>query len=259
MKLGEKIMILRKARGFSQEQLGLSLATKDNGVSRQTVSDWENGRTEPKLDNIRALADLLDVSYDALLDEKLDLHNPECLSAVLSGGAIKTEEALSDSSYFLYRRSYGLAFIALLLLVVGIGLGVMLPSFRQAEEFFAQSAAKNGDATVMGQTLLNRAITYRSLGIGGAAILAIGAPVSLGLWIGAICKDKPCGLINKKEIILYPKQAKNKATLRLPLDKIDRLEMGKPFGIVIHGEKAIRLKNIKDRKQIIATFQSYKG
>lgn len=259
MKLGEKITILRKARGFSQEQLGLSLATKDNGVSRQTVSDWENGRTEPKLDNIRALADLLDVSYDALLDEELDLRNPECLSAVLSGGAIKTEEALSDSSLFLYKRGYGLAFIALLLLVVGIGLGVMLPSFHQAKEFFAQSAARNGDATVMGQTLHNRAIIHQSLGIAGAAILAIGAPVSIGLWIASIRKDKPCGLINRKEIILYPRQAKNKATLRLPLEKIERLERAKPFGIVIHGEEEIRLKNIKDRKQIIEAFNAYKG
>lgn len=259
MKLGEKITILRKARGFSQEQLGLSLATKDNGVSRQTVSDWENGRTEPKLDNIRALADLLDVSYDALLDEELDLHNPECLSAILSGGAIKTKEVLSNSSFFIYKRSYGLVFIALLLLVVGLGLGIMLPAFQQARDFFAQAAERNGDASVMGQTLNNRAITYQSLGIGGAAIMAIGVPISIALWVKSILKNKPCGLINEKELIIYPKQAKNKGTLRLPLDKIDSLEKGKLFGIVIHGEQRIRLSNVKDRKGIIEAFKAYKG
>lgn len=84
MTIGEKISILRKARGFSQEQLGLSLATSEAGVSRQSVSDWENGRTEPKLENIKALAKLLDVSFDALLDDELDLNDPETLSKVIS-------------------------------------------------------------------------------------------------------------------------------------------------------------------------------
>ena len=45
MKLADKIRIIRKARGFSQEGLGykLSRVNKD-GISRQTVSDWENGK-----------------------------------------------------------------------------------------------------------------------------------------------------------------------------------------------------------------------
>ena len=44
MKLSEKIRILRKARGLSQEELGFELNNaSDFGVSRQSISDWENG------------------------------------------------------------------------------------------------------------------------------------------------------------------------------------------------------------------------
>ena len=84
MKLADKIRIIRKARGFSQEGLGykLSRVNKD-GISRQTVSDWENGKCEPKLENIRDLAAVLEVSFDALLDESIDLEDKRTLNAVL--------------------------------------------------------------------------------------------------------------------------------------------------------------------------------
>ena len=42
MTLGEKIYKLRTKRSMTQEQLAQALF-----VSRQTVSNWENGRTEP--------------------------------------------------------------------------------------------------------------------------------------------------------------------------------------------------------------------
>lgn len=257
MTLGEKITILRKARGFSQEQLGLSLASKDNGVSRQTVSDWENGRTEPKLDNIRALADLLNVSFDALLDEKLDLNNPECLSAVLGGGPVQTKEVLAGSSTFLYKRSYGLVFIALLALFVGVGLALMIPAFKEAENYFAQSAAKNGDATVMGQTLRNRAITYQSIGILGASILALGVPVSIVLWVRALLKKRPCGYLNNKELVLYPHLGKG--VKRFALDEVNDIKKGRFLGLDVIASEKVHLSNVARRSEIIKTFTSYKG
>ena len=78
MELSDKIRILRKARGFSQEGLGENLSRVSSfGISRQSISDWENGKTEPKLDNIRDLAKVLNVSFDALLDESVDLNDAE--------------------------------------------------------------------------------------------------------------------------------------------------------------------------------------
>ena len=93
MKLFDKIRILRKARGLSQEQLGYSLSrVNKDGISRQTISDWENGKFEPKLDNIRDLAEVFNVSFDALLDEDVDLDNEQVLQAVLNQQSYKVKE-----------------------------------------------------------------------------------------------------------------------------------------------------------------------
>ena len=102
MKLSDKIRIIRKARGFSQEGLGQNLSKVNKyGISRQTVSDWENGNCEPKLDNIRDLAQVLNVSFDALLDESIDLDDADVLNAVLKNLSTETKERVN--SKFRYR------------------------------------------------------------------------------------------------------------------------------------------------------------
>ena len=93
MKLFDKIRILRKARGFSQEQLGYSLSrVNKDGISRQTISDWENGNFEPKLENIRDLAQVLNVSFDVLLDDSIDLDDETVLKSVLDNKEDNQEE-----------------------------------------------------------------------------------------------------------------------------------------------------------------------
>ena len=59
MTLGEKIQILRKQNGLSQEALAEKLA-----VTRQTVSKWELNRSMPDLDFIARLSELFHVSAD---------------------------------------------------------------------------------------------------------------------------------------------------------------------------------------------------
>ncbi len=102
MQLSEKIRIIRKARGYSQESLGLKLSkVNENGISRQTVSDWENGNCEPKLNNIRDLAKVLDVSFDALLDDDIDLNDKAKLNFVLHHLSADQKEKVNNS--FRYR------------------------------------------------------------------------------------------------------------------------------------------------------------
>lgn len=95
MKLSEKIRILRKARGLSQEEFGYSLSEATEGVTRQTVSDWENGKFEPKLDNIRDIARVLNVSFDVLLDETIDLNDAETLKSVLHNVPLDTKKSIN--------------------------------------------------------------------------------------------------------------------------------------------------------------------
>lgn len=62
--LSEKIIKLRKSRGWSQEELAERL-----NVSRQSVSKWESGISNPDLDKIVAMSALFGVSTDYLLKD----------------------------------------------------------------------------------------------------------------------------------------------------------------------------------------------
>ncbi len=61
--LGEKIWRLREKRGLSQEEFAELL-----GVSRQTVSNWENDRATLDAYKLKQLCEVLHVSADALLE-----------------------------------------------------------------------------------------------------------------------------------------------------------------------------------------------
>ena len=63
--LGEKIMMLRKQQGWSQEELANRL-----DVTRQSVSKWESGMSVPELEKIIRLSEVFDVTTDFLLREE---------------------------------------------------------------------------------------------------------------------------------------------------------------------------------------------
>lgn len=67
LKIGEKISIYRKAKGYTQEQLGELV-----GISGQAVSKWEHGGV-PDTYLLPAIAKALDVSIDALFDTKKEI------------------------------------------------------------------------------------------------------------------------------------------------------------------------------------------
>lgn len=65
MKFNERLLDLRKKKGWSQEELGYKL-----DVSRQTVSKWEAGQTTPELEKLRNLAKIFEISVDELISEE---------------------------------------------------------------------------------------------------------------------------------------------------------------------------------------------
>ena len=67
MILAEKIALLRRQNGWSQEELADQL-----NVSRQAVSKWEGGTAIPDLDKILKLSALFEVSTDYLLKDELE-------------------------------------------------------------------------------------------------------------------------------------------------------------------------------------------
>lgn len=64
MTFGTKLKQARQQAGFSQEQLAEKLS-----VSRSAIAKWETDKGMPDIDNLKAIAGLLDVSIDYLLDE----------------------------------------------------------------------------------------------------------------------------------------------------------------------------------------------
>ena len=62
--LGQAIKNHREAKGFTQEFVAEKL-----GVSRQAVSKWEKGTTEPSTSNLFALAKLFDMSIEEFMKE----------------------------------------------------------------------------------------------------------------------------------------------------------------------------------------------
>lgn len=69
MTFGEKLKQARKGAGYSQEELANKM-----GVSRSAITKWETDKGMPDINNIKAIAQLLNVSIDYLLDDgsKLD-------------------------------------------------------------------------------------------------------------------------------------------------------------------------------------------
>ena len=82
MTLASKITMLRKQKGWSQEELAEKME-----VSRQSVSKWESGASVPDLSRILQLSELFQVTTDFLLKEGMEA------DALPSGSESLTHEA----------------------------------------------------------------------------------------------------------------------------------------------------------------------
>ena len=73
MNFSEKVRMLRKEHGFSQEELAEKL-----NVSRQAVSKWENGQGYPEMEMVLRISELFGVSLDYLFkdDEREEKGSP---------------------------------------------------------------------------------------------------------------------------------------------------------------------------------------
>lgn len=68
MTIGEKITKLRASRNMSQENLAQRL-----NVSRQAVSRWESGESNPHIDTILQLCDIFNLTSDQLLRDDISI------------------------------------------------------------------------------------------------------------------------------------------------------------------------------------------
>ena len=88
MTFAEKLMELRKQKGWSQEELGEKL-----GVTRQTVSKWELALTTPEMEKLAAISDLFGITTDELIKGKAPEQSNTAFEKKhrFSGGEFKSE------------------------------------------------------------------------------------------------------------------------------------------------------------------------
>lgn len=98
LKIGKRIIELRKTRGMTQEQLAAAL-----GVSAPAVSKWETDSSYPDITLLCPLARTLGTDVDSLLafeedlsQEKLGQYMVEIINMAREGRAQEAEERLKD-------------------------------------------------------------------------------------------------------------------------------------------------------------------
>lgn len=164
MEFNEKLQVLRKQRGLTQEELAEALY-----VSRTAVSKWESGRGMPSIDSLKAIAKFFSVTIDELLSGE------EVLT-------IAEEDSRQKEAHF---RSlfFALADICAAMLL-------FLPFFGQEAEGVVRAVGLFGltQAPVYLRVLYFAAVI--GMTVSGAALLAVGnrAPwmCRTSLWINAL-------------------------------------------------------------------------
>lgn len=108
MKFNEKLLDLRKQKGWSQEELGDKL-----NVSRQTISKWEIGATTPELENLIMLSEIFDISIDELVDNSR-------VKADIKEDNIETKPKAANSDTSKAKKTKLWFIIIIIFLLVGI-------------------------------------------------------------------------------------------------------------------------------------------
>lgn len=98
MTFSEKLSILRKRKGMSQEQLAEML-----DVSRQSVSKWEAQQALPETAKIIMIASIFNVSIDTLLKDDLSIEFDDAVSVVSD----TTDEDVAEESAVMYCTQCG--------------------------------------------------------------------------------------------------------------------------------------------------------
>lgn len=169
MTLSNNLTILRKRKGYSQEELAYQL-----GVSRQSVSKWELGQSEPELDRIIKIADFFEVTVDELVrDEEVTYIGEKSINHQTLKAAIR------EAYHYEYKSQWHIGGVPLVHINVGRG------------RYVAKGVIAFGNVAIGVFSLGGLAIGLLSIGglaIGGLSLagLALGILAIGGASIGYI-------------------------------------------------------------------------
>lgn len=128
---GENLKILRKRRGFSQEELAARLH-----VVRQTISKWEKNLSVPDSDTLIRLAEILEVSVSELLGAKIENEN-------VTSDAAEQLSRINEQLAIKNRRSRRIWKAVAIILMIIVLLNIFITVIFFAVFFKAQNLNEN--------------------------------------------------------------------------------------------------------------------
>lgn len=145
MSFSEKLLRLRKEKGYSQEALAEKLCT-----TRQAVSKWENGQGFPETEKLLMIGNLFEVSIDYLLKETEEKGGREELgyyvSQEMAEGYLSYQQKLSNRiaagvcllilaclPYLMFRQE-PVVYSFLIILLAAAGIVVLVSAILRDEE-----------------------------------------------------------------------------------------------------------------------------
>ena len=123
MTLGEKIAILRKQKGLSQEDLAAQMS-----ISRQAVSRWEQNESMPDIDNMVLLSSIFKVSTDYLLkgENFNDVYETPAANVDFEPSPPKEKKEVP----WIYQRFFANSFIYIVVIGIYVVVGFAFDSWR---------------------------------------------------------------------------------------------------------------------------------
>lgn len=147
MILADKIILLRKKSGMSQEELAEKM-----GVSRQSVSKWEGAQSMPDISKILQLSEIFGVSTDYLLKEEIEekeeipyMENEESESGIHK---VSMEEA-SEYLNVKFKSAKPMALATFLCIISPVCLIILGAASEQTGFFLSEDAAGGIGVTIL--------------------------------------------------------------------------------------------------------------
>lgn len=174
LNLSEKLQILRKKNGLSQEELAERL-----GISRQAVSKWESGQSAPDLNKLIIISELYNVTIDNLVKESdefiFEQNNEVKDEEKVDNKSIQVVLNLNNSSLEYEYKSKRLVF-GIPLVHINLGRGI-----KKAKGILAIGSISYGVISIGFMSVGILSLGFVSIGLVSLAVLAIGLLLAVGV------------------------------------------------------------------------------
>lgn len=171
MRFGDKLIQLRRERGYSQEQLANIL-----DVSRQSVSKWEAGQSTPEITKLITIADIFGVTVDSLVREEASIPDLESKPSSETYGHPMRQNIYGFYEYKSKKKLFGIPLVH-----VKLGYGIQV-----AKGIIAIGNISVGLISIGGISVGGICIGGLALGLLALAGLAIGGIAIGGCALGII-------------------------------------------------------------------------